>query len=86
MFHNLKDHLKVSHHPSKFGGRRHCGSEDIMVLVCHMISQDDLIKGSYNFLGRSPSGLAIILPSLMPSLFIPKTHDISCFHTRNFRM
>ena len=32
--------LMVSHHPAKFSGQRHCGSEDIMILVCHMIQQD----------------------------------------------
>ena len=26
-----------------------------MVLVCHVILQDQLIKGSYDFMGRSPS-------------------------------
>ena len=28
-----QDLLKVSHHSTKFGGHRHCGSEDIMRLV-----------------------------------------------------
>ena len=30
--------MKVSYHSAKFGGSgRLCGSEDIMILVCHMI-------------------------------------------------
>ena len=32
--------LKVSYHPAKFGGHIHCGSKDVMVLVCHVISED----------------------------------------------
>ena len=30
--------ITVSYHPAKFGGRRHCGSGDIMILVCRVIS------------------------------------------------
>ena len=33
-------------YPAKFGGHRQCGSGDIMVLVCHVISQDHVIKGA----------------------------------------
>ena len=35
--------IKVSYHPAKFGGHRHTGSEDI-ILVCQVISQDHVIK------------------------------------------
>ena len=35
----------VMHHPAMFGGHRHFFSEDIMVLVCHMISQKQVAKG-----------------------------------------
>ena len=28
---------KVSHHPTTFGGRRHCGIVDIIVLVYHSL-------------------------------------------------
>ena len=45
----------VSHHPTKFHGHRHCGSGDKMVLVCHVISQDHVIKGSFDFMGGRPS-------------------------------
>ena len=33
---------------------RHCGSEDIMVLVCHVISQDHVTKRLGNFMSRNP--------------------------------
>ena len=29
--------IKIYHHPNKLGGHRHCGTGDIMVLVCHVI-------------------------------------------------
>ena len=38
-----------------FGGYKHCGSEDITVLVCQMISQEHVTKGQCNFMARSPS-------------------------------
>ena len=38
-----------------FGGHRYYVSVDIMVLVCHVISQDPIIKESCNFIGRSSS-------------------------------
>ena len=37
--------VNVNYHPTNFGGHRYCGSRDIMILVCHMISQDHVIKG-----------------------------------------
>ena len=40
----------VSLHPTKFGGHRHCDSGDIIVLVCHLILQDHMIKVSYGTL------------------------------------
>ena len=40
----------VSHHPLKFGHHRHCGSGDIMVLVCHVTLQDRVTEGSYDFI------------------------------------
>ena len=52
---NGKDPVMVSQHPEKFHSHRHCGSEDTMVLVCHMILKENMIKGSSDFLGRSPS-------------------------------
>ena len=44
----------MCHHPTKFGGHRHCGSGDKMILVCGVTSQDHLVKGSRDFMGSSP--------------------------------
>ena len=41
--------MKVRYHPAKFGGQGHCGRGNIMILVCHVILQDDAIKGSCDF-------------------------------------
>ena len=46
--------LKVCHHSSKFGAHRGCESGDIMVLVCDMILQDHVIKGSCDFMDGRP--------------------------------
>ena len=45
----------MSHHSAKFGGDRQSGSDNIMILVCHMILQDLVIKRSCDFMARSPS-------------------------------
>ena len=50
---------------AKFGGHRHCDSENIMILGYHVISQDHIIKGSCDFIGRNPSRYVMILPSLV---------------------
>ena len=52
--------LTVGHHPAKFIGHGHCGKGDIVILVCHVILQDYLIKEPYDImegfpLGKSPS-------------------------------
>ena len=44
---------KVSHHCVKFCGHRHCDSGIILFLVCHLISQDHVIKRSYAFFNLS---------------------------------
>ena len=36
--------IKVGYHPAKFGGHRHTDSGDTVVLVCQVISQDNVIK------------------------------------------
>ena len=41
------------HHPPKSVDQGHCGSGYVMVLICHMISQDQVIKGSCDF-GKEP--------------------------------
>ena len=56
--------IKVNYHPAMFGGHKHCGSED-MILVCHMILQDHEIKGSSDYMGKSPPRQITILPSLV---------------------
>ena len=47
----FKESFKVSQQVAKFGGLRHCGSEAIIVLVCHMILEDHVTKESSNFMG-----------------------------------
>ena len=47
--------VKLTDHPTVFGGHRHCGIEDIMVLVCHVISHNHAIKELCDFIGGSPS-------------------------------
>ena len=44
----------VSYHPAKFGSHSHSGSEIIMILVCHVILQNHMIKGSCSFIGGVP--------------------------------
>ena len=41
----------IYHHLAKFGGN---GSGDIMVLNCHVISQDHLTQEPWDFLSTSP--------------------------------
>ena len=57
--------LKVSHQPAKFGGISHFGSEDIMVLVSLVILEDQVIKGSCDFMCKSPPTKVTIQPSLV---------------------
>ena len=56
--------LMVSHTPVKFDDR-HCGSEDMMILVCHVILSDHVTKGFSNVMSGSPSRLVTILSSLV---------------------
>ena len=44
----------ISHYPAKLDSHRHCGSADIMILVCLLFSQDHVVKESCDFMGRSP--------------------------------
>ena len=60
----------VSHTPTRFGGHRYrdIGYIDIgyiPVLVCHVISQDQLTKGLSNVIGRTSTRLVTILPGLV---------------------
>ena len=45
-----------------FGGIRSCGSGN-MFLVCHGISEDHVVKGSCDFIIRTPSWLVMTLPA-----------------------
>ena len=42
----------VCHHLAKFGGHRYCSSRDITFLVCHVIKQGHVIKGSGDYINR----------------------------------
>ena len=56
---------KSSYHPAKFDCQEYCDSADIMILVCHVIIQEYLIKRLFNFMGRSESSWVTILPGLV---------------------
>ena len=53
------------HHLAKFRDHWYCGSRDIMVLICHMTKQGQVIQGSGDYNGRSPSTQVITLPGLV---------------------
>ena len=44
--------LKVSHYPTKFGGHRGFDRGG-MILVCHVIFQDQVINVSRDFIGKN---------------------------------
>ena len=60
-----QESLKVSQQPTKFGGDRHFGSEDIMVLVSLVILEDHVIKDSCDFVCKSPPTKVTIQLSLV---------------------
>ena len=47
--------IKVSDGLAKCGSHMHFGSDDKIILVCHVILQDQVIKESCNFIRKSPS-------------------------------
>ena len=57
--------LWVAAHPAKFGGHSHSGSGVIMNLVCHLILQDNMIKGACDCMGGRFSWYVTTLPSLV---------------------
>ena len=57
--------LKVSHHPTMFGGHRHCGNGDITALLFQLISQNHLMKPLSVLMGRRPSRQVSIHQSLV---------------------
>ena len=50
-----KSRSRSNYHPASFCGDRHCGGGDIMILVCHLISQYHVIMWSCDFMGKSSS-------------------------------
>ena len=46
---------KVGYFPAKYGSHGHSDSGDIVISVCHLISKDHVIKGSFDFMVRSLS-------------------------------
>ena len=57
--------VQVCQYPTTFCHHKYCGSGDIMVLVCHVILQDNMTKGWSNTIGRSPSWQVTSLLSLV---------------------
>ena len=63
--------IKISYHPANFARHRNCSSGDIMIIVYHVILQDHVIKGSCDFMDRSPS------KSYHPAKFGVHKHSIT---------
>ena len=57
--------IKVRHHPNQFLSQKQSGSGDIMILDSYLISQDQVIKGSYNFMCNNSLKKVTILASLV---------------------
>ena len=49
----------------KFGGLRYCSSRDNIYLVCHMIKEDHVIKGSDDYNNRRLWRYVITVSSLV---------------------
>ena len=52
----------------KFSGVKHCGS-GAQLFICHVMLQDQMIKGSCNFMNGSPSQKATPSPPCLLWLF-----------------
>ena len=50
----------VCHQLVKFGGHRYCSSRDVIFLVCHMIKQENIVKGEVKV--EAPQKHVTILP------------------------
>ena len=59
--------FKVSHDPAKFSGHNDFGRGDIMILVCHVIFQDHVIKVSCDFINKKQSRYVTILSGFVHS-------------------
>ena len=53
--------MMINYCPAKFNGHAHCGSKD-MTLMCHVMLQDHVIKGSCDFMGKNQSRQVSIVP------------------------
>ena len=60
----VEERFKISHHPAKFGCKKHSCNKDIQVLVCHVILQDHIIKTLYDFMVRRLSRFVTNLPEV----------------------
>ena len=69
--------IKVGYYPVHFYGHRHSERGDIVVLICQMISQNPVIKMSYDFMDRIQSREATILPCLVTVITV--VEEISRF-------
>ena len=57
--------INASYHPAKFDCYSYSGNVVVMVLVCHVISQGNVIKSSHDFVGGSISWLVTTVPNLV---------------------
>ena len=42
--------IKTTYQPTSFGGHSHSDNKNIISLVCHVISQDQVMKKFYDFM------------------------------------
>ena len=61
--------LILYHQFAKSGGNRRCSSWDVKFLICHLILQDHVIKGSFDFMNRSS-----LKVSHLPAKFVGHRH------------
>ena len=57
--------MKVRHHRNQFLSQKQSDSGDIMVFDSHLISQDQVIIGSYDFMCKNSLKKVTILASLV---------------------
>ena len=57
VLHDFMEYLKLCHYPTKFDIQfdKHFCTWVIIVLDCHMIPEEHLMKGSYDFMDEKPS-------------------------------
>ena len=46
--------MELDYHFVKFVGYKYCKSKDVMILISYVISQDHVMKGLCNLIGKSP--------------------------------